>query len=188
MVAKGLDYPAVTLVGVLDADTGLHLPEFRAGERTFQLLSQVAGRAGRGETPGRVIIQTYWPDHPAVRGAAQHQRSIFTDAELPVRRELGYPPYARLSRILVTGRRADDVRHHAGDVARTLEETVPEDHSVLGPSEAVISRIKGTYRYQVLLFSPRGSEPGPILSSAIASPRAPEGVSVAPDVDAYDLM
>jgi primosomal protein N' (replication factor Y) len=188
MIAKGLDFPNVTLVGVINADTALHFPDFRAAERTFQLLSQVAGRAGRGQTPGSVIIQTYWPDHPAVRAAAQHQRSLFTDAELPVRRELGYPPYARLSRVLVTGRSVADVRGHAGAMARALEEALPKGHSILGPSDAVISRIKGVYRYQILLLSPEDSEPGPVLSSAIDSTRAPEGVTVAPDVDAYDLM
>ena len=104
MIAKGLDYPEVTLVGVINADTTLHLPDFRAGERTYQLLEQVAGRAGRGERQGEVIVQTYWPEHPAIRAAAAHDPDIFYAEEKSVRAELGYPPYGRLANVLVWGK------------------------------------------------------------------------------------
>ena len=103
MIAKGLDYPEVTLVGVINADTTLHLPDFRAGERTYQLLEQVAGRAGRGERQGRVIVQTYWPDHPAIQAAAQHEPRLFYEEEERVRAALGYPPFGRLANVLFWG-------------------------------------------------------------------------------------
>ena len=103
MIAKGLDYPEVTLVGVINADTTLHLPDFRAGERTYQLLEQVSGRAGRGERQGRVIVQTYWPDHPAIQAAAQHEPRLFYEEEERVRAALGYPPFGRLANILFWG-------------------------------------------------------------------------------------
>ncbi len=104
MIAKGLDYPEVTLVGVINADTTLHLPDYRAGERTYQLLEQVAGRAGRGERQGEVIVQTYWPEHPAIRAAASHDPDIFYAEEKSIRAELGYPPYGRLANVLIWGK------------------------------------------------------------------------------------
>ncbi len=188
MVAKGLDYPDVTLVGVLDADTGLRLPDFRAGERTFQLLSQVSGRAGRGEAPGRVIVQTYWPDNYAIRAAAAHDRRLFADAELPVREELGYPPFGRLARVLISGESVSAVRGHAAQLGALLEESVPEGWSVLGPTDAVIARVKNVYRYQLLLRAPEGAAVGPALASALARLTTPEGVRVSTDVDAHDMM
>src|SRR5262249_34732615 len=100
MVAKGLDLPLVTLVGVVSADVGLNLPDFRAGERTFQLLTQVAGRAGRGLLGGRVVLQTYQPDHYAVIAASKHDFASFYEQEIAFRRDLGYPPFRRLARIL----------------------------------------------------------------------------------------
>src|SRR5262249_5613046 len=103
MIAKGLDFPRVTLVGVLDADVALHLPDFRAAERTYQLLVQVSGRAGRGERPGEVFVQTCTPDHPAVSAAALHDERLFLGPELEQRREAGYPPYVRLATLLFSG-------------------------------------------------------------------------------------
>jgi primosomal protein N' (replication factor Y) len=188
MVAKGLDYPDVTLVGVLDADSGLHLPEFRAAERTFQLLSQVSGRAGRGESPGEVFIQTYWPTHPAIRAAATHNRSLFVGHELKARKELGYPPFSRLTRLLLTGNHLAPVREHGIRLADALRSLGHADWSVLGPSEAVIPRIKGAHRIHIILLTPSDTPVGPELSRVLADLPAPEGVTVAPDVDAYDLM
>ena len=188
MVAKGLDYPDVTLVGVLDADTGLRLPDFRAGERTFQLLSQVSGRAGRGEVPGHVIVQTYWPENYAIRAAAAHDRRLFADAELPVREELGYPPFGRLARVVISGESVSAVRGHAARLGTLLEKTVPEGWSVLGPTDAVIARVKNVYRYQLLVRAPEGAALGPALASALTQLAAPEGVRVSTDVDAYDMM
>jgi primosomal protein N' (replication factor Y) len=188
MVAKGLDYPDVTLVGVLDADTALRLPDFRAAERTYQLLSQVAGRAGRGDIPGRVIIQTYWPDSYAIRAAATHDRTIFADAELPLRRDLGYPPYGRLTRILVTGEDLSAVRHHAVALSARLEPSLPQGWTLLGPAEAAISRLKNTHRHQLLVRAPGDVGMGRVIADVLADVPAPAGVRVSPDVDAYDMM
>src|SRR5262249_10815489 len=104
MIAKGLDFPNVTLVGVINADTALHLPDFRAAERTFQLLTQVAGRTGRGEKGGRVLVQTFSPDHPAIQAAVQHDFNAFTREELPLRAAHQYPPIAAMVRIVVRGK------------------------------------------------------------------------------------
>ncbi len=103
MIAKGLDFPNVTLVGVINADTALHLPDFRAAERTFQLVTQVAGRTGRGESGGRVLVQTFSPDHPAIRAAVRHDYAMFARQELPIREALLYPPYSEMARIIVRG-------------------------------------------------------------------------------------
>ena len=103
MIAKGLDFPNVTLVGVVNADTALHLPDFRAAERTFQLVAQVAGRTGRGDRLGRVLVQTYSPDHPAIRSAAKHDYEGFAQNELPEREKYGVPPYGRFVRLIARG-------------------------------------------------------------------------------------
>lgn len=119
MIAKGLDFPEVTLVGVINADYALKMPDFRAGERAFDLLEQVAGRAGRGEDPGRVVIQTYLPDEPVIRAVKLHNRSLFTEHDLGMRREALYPPYVRLANVLVWGK---DERATRGLVVRIAEE------------------------------------------------------------------
>ena len=162
MVAKGLDYPEVTLVGVVNADTTLHLPDFRAGERTWQLLEQVAGRAGRGERPGTVVIQTYWPDHPAIRAVAAHDPAMLYDREsAPSARELGYPPFGRLANIVLhrrgrgerpdAGRRRSRTRSRARSAER-------EGWRVLGPSPAPLARVRKLHRWHVLLKAPVGAD------------------------------
>ena len=110
MIAKGLDFPNVTLVGVVNADTALHLPDFRAAERTFQLLVQVAGRTGRGSQGGRVLVQTFTPDHPAILAAVRHDYASFANRELPLRQLLPYPPYAEMIRIIVRGPQENTTR------------------------------------------------------------------------------
>ncbi len=157
MVTKGHDAPGVTLIGVVLADASLHFPDFRANERTFQLLAQVAGRAGRGERPGRVIIQTRHPDHPSLIAARSHDFEGFAAAELRTREELGYPPYSRLARILLEGP-ATEVDTHAQDAAmalRTAAAAVSTDRggtlSVLGPAPAPLERLRGRDRRQILV-------------------------------------
>ena len=120
MIAKGLDLPFVTLVGVIAADTGLHLPDFRAVERTFQLLTQVAGRSGRGERPGKAIVQTYTPDHYCIRAASRHDYASFAAEELRFRKQQGYPPYSQLVRIVVGQTTARRAAEYAGAVAKQL--------------------------------------------------------------------
>ncbi len=188
MIAKGLDYPEVTLVGVINADTTLHLPDYRAGERTYQLLEQVAGRAGRGERQGRVIIQTYWPEHPAIQAAAAHEPALFYDEETTVRTELGYPPFGRLANLLVWGKASDHVAAAARQLADALGSTVPDSWQVLGPSPAPIARVKGVWRWHVLVKAPVDSDiSGPIAVAMKAAAR-PEGVAAAADIDPVDLF
>ena len=163
MLAKGLDMPAVTVVGVINADTALHLPDFRAGERTFQLLTQVAGRAGRGERSGRVIIQTYTPDHYAIDAASRYDYEGFAAAELDWRRRAGYPPFGRLVQLTLTHPNArwardEALRMHKALTLRRAE--LGSDTDVLGPSPAYVPRIRGRWRWQLLL---RGRAPVALL-------------------------
>ena len=188
MIAKGLDYPEVTLVGVINADTTLHLPDFRAGERTYQLLEQVAGRAGRGEKQGEVVIQTYWPDHPAILAAAAHDPSVFYAEEEAVRAELGYPPFGRLANLLVWGHRQADVARVAGELAAALRARLPDDWSLLGPSPSPLSRVKNVWRWHVLVKAPTKADLASPLRAALKALPRTEGVSVVADVDPADLL
>ncbi|RKO67295.1 replication restart helicase PriA [Desulfofundulus salinus] len=150
MVAKGLDIPGVTLVGVINADISLYMPDFRASERTFQLLTQVAGRSGRGEQGGEVLIQTYSPDHYAVTCAQNHDYQGFYRREMALRRTLGYPPYTHLARLLVTGRMEKEVQEAADFLAQAVHAAgVPVE--LLGPAPAPLTRIKDRYRWHLVL-------------------------------------
>jgi primosomal protein N' (replication factor Y) len=155
MIAKGLDIPNVTLVGVINADTSLGLPDFRAGERTFQLLTQVSGRAGRGARPGKVIVQTYSPDHYAIAAALRGDDSSFCRTELSYRREAGYPPFCHLINMVLTSRGEAHAHSAASGLAEILQPVIkPEDGELLGPAPAPLSRIKGRYRYHLTLKTP----------------------------------
>lgn len=177
LAAKGLDLPAVTLAAVVAADVTLNLPDYRAAERTFQLLAQVAGRAGRGPQPGRVIIQTYVPGHYAVRTAARLDADGFADEELLRRRLLGYPPFSLLARLLV----ADADRARAEGRARAAAEAVStEGVEVMGPLPSYVPRRAGRYRFQVVLRAPDARARGAALE------RAPAGVAI--DVDPESLL
>ena len=188
MIAKGLDYPEVTLVGVINADTTLHLPDFRAGERTYQLLEQVAGRAGRGTRPGRVVIQTYWPDHRAVRAAAAHNAALFVEPERAERAELGYPPYGRLANVLVRGRDSSAVSSHARELAARLRDEIPDGWAVLGPAPCPLARVKGVYRWHVLVKAPADALISAPIAAAVKGLRSPADVAHAVDIDPVDLM
>jgi len=188
MVAKGLDYPEVELVGVVNADTTLHMPDFRAGERTYQLLEQVAGRAGRGVTGGTVVIQTYWPDHPAILSVAAHDPEMFRTQELEERASLGYPPAGRLARILVTGADLAAVKASAAALAQEARSIAFEGCAVLGPAPAPLARIKNAFRWHVLLKAPAGSDLPDVVARTIAGASVSREVSVAPDIDPMDLM
>ena len=153
MVAKGLDFPRVTLVGVVSGDTAIHLPDFRAGERTFQLLVQVSGRAGRGEVPGEVVVQTYLPDGEALGFARRHDFLSFASRELEVRKGLGYPPFGRLALLLFRGRDEDEVVQSAERCEMRLRPHLPPSVRILGPVQAPIGRIRGYFRWQMMLQS-----------------------------------
>jgi primosomal protein N' (replication factor Y) (superfamily II helicase) len=189
MIAKGLDFPNVTVVGVVDADTGLHLPDFRAAERTFQLVAQVAGRAGRGPKGGRVYVQTRAPEHYALRAAAHHSVEAFAAAELPLRRapSPAYPPHVGLARFVVSHQNADRARQVAMRVASWLErmnrERLAEALDVLGPAPCPIERIKGRWRWHVLV---KASEPRAIGRVVRALGRRARGVVV--DRDPASLL
>jgi primosomal protein N' (replication factor Y) (superfamily II helicase) len=154
MIAKGHDIHGVTLVGVVGADVALGLPDFRAAERTFQLLTQVAGRAGRGQSPGKVILQTFFQDHYAVQYAARHDFIGFYEKELRFRSWMHYPPYSALANVLVRSRSLDDALKWAGWLGQWFEQTRLEGVRVLGPAAAPIMRLKQDYRYHFVLKSP----------------------------------
>ncbi len=160
MIAKGLDLPMVTLVGVVAADVGLHLPDFRSGERTFQLLTQVAGRAGRSQRGGRVVIQTYTPEHYAIQAAAQHDYHAFYEREIAFREEHGYPPLRRLARLVYWEKKLEKAQAASESLAAVLRQRLEsmalagEYAGVLGPAPAPFARYRGYYRWQILLRAP----------------------------------
>ena len=158
MIAKGLDLPLVTLVGVVSADIGLALPDYRAGERVFQLLTQVAGRAGRGVLGGKVVLQTYQPEHYVIQAAAQHDYAGFAERESRYRRELGYPPYRRLARIVFSYTKPETARQQAEFAAKRLRQILRErdlsGSSIIGPAPCFYTRIDRRYRWHLLLRAP----------------------------------
>jgi primosomal protein N' (replication factor Y) len=167
MIAKGLDFPRVTLVGVINADVGLNLPDFRAAERTFQLLAQVAGRAGRGDQPGEVLVQTARPHHPALRAALQHDYASFAASELEDREAPGYPPHRRLVNLILSGpseeRVADAAEQVSEDTRALATHNSLEDIVVVGPAPCPIDRIRSRWRWHFLLKSSRPSELGSMI-------------------------
>lgn len=157
MVAKGLDFPNVHLVGVINADTSLTMPDFRAAERTFQLVSQVAGRAGRGEKPGLVIVQTMHPREPAIISAASHDYPSFAQAELALRRENGLPPITRMGRIVCRDRIAETAERHADKIARALRKAAGQGVRIEGPMPCVLTRVADHFRFEVSVTAPDAS-------------------------------
>jgi primosomal protein N' (replication factor Y) len=155
MIAKGLDLPLVTLVGVISADTALNLPDFRSAERTFQLLEQVAGRAGRGLRGGRVVIQTYHPNHYAIQAVEHHDYEGFAQRELAFRREVDYPPYVRMAQLVIRHRRSERAQAQAERLAQVLRHALAREGlpptDLIGPAPAFFSRLRGRYRWQILL-------------------------------------
>jgi primosomal protein N' (replication factor Y) len=182
MIAKGLDLPQVTLVGVVSADTGLNLPDFRAGERTFQLLCQVAGRAGRGSLGGKVIIQTYSPEHYAIRAATKYDYAALYDREIDYRRRLYNPPFSRLVSLTYSHTNDAICQREAERMKRLLAQEIASrgiaDLSLIGPAPAFIRRLRGRFRWQLIL---RGTEPSAFLSRL----PIPQGWAV--DVDPVGL-
>ncbi|MBK5211736.1 MAG: primosomal protein N' [Coriobacteriia bacterium] len=186
MIAKGLDFPEVTLVGVVTADVTLNLPDYQAGERTYQLLEQVAGRAGRGEETGRVIIQTYWADHPAIVAAQKHDRSLFYEPESEVRRELRYPPYVRLANVILSAVKETDAKEYAESLGKAFADET--DITLLGPAPCALSRINNKFRYHLLIKAKRGVALGDIVLEKLKSVPSSHHVGVAVDVDPLSLM
>jgi len=190
MIAKGHDIHGVTLVGVVGADFALGLPDFRAAERTFQLLTQVAGRAGRGEIPGTVVLQTYFPEHYAIRFAALHDYLGFYEQELRYRKWMHYPPFTSVANLLLRSDKLDHTMRYAGIVHRWVERTRMEGIRVMGPAAAPLSRLKRDYRYHFILKSASREKLNGTLRALIANAIAEDvpRTSIIVDVDPQSLM
>ncbi len=188
MIAKGLDFPNVTLVGIVFADLALHLPDFRAGERTFQMLTQVAGRAGRGDVAGEVIIQTYTPFHPAIQAVRRFDLEGFYEQELAFRRELEYPPFTRLA--CLTARGPDDAAtaDYTARLAEALRAAGGAAVKVSDAAPAPFARIQGLYRHQTLIRSTSAKAINAAVRAALAAVRRPKDVLLLCDMDALNLL
>jgi primosomal protein N' (replication factor Y) len=190
MIAKGHDIHGVTLVGVVGCDHALGMPDFRAAERVFQLLTQVSGRAGRGELRGQVIVQTYHPDHYAVQLAAKHDYEAFAERELRFRRAMHYPPYVALANVLLQSPRLEEAAGWAAELGRWCRDTTLEGVRVLGPASAPVAKIKRIYRFHLVMKAANRAALQKALralvrhAEAAGIPRA--GLVV--DVDAVSLM
>jgi primosomal protein N' (replication factor Y) len=211
MIAKGLHFPNVTLVGIIFADMALHQPDFRAGERTFQLLTQVAGRAGRGDIEGEVFVQAFTPFHPAIQYARRHDFEGFYEQELEFRAQLKYPPFGRVALITLKGRNEDKVKFSAEHLKRELDKEFAKskvqspkskvstanatldighwtlDLIIAGPAPAPLLRAETFYRYQIMLRTPRMSALSRELAKIIQSLALPDDVTLAVDIDPVDL-
>ena len=191
MIAKGLDFDDVTLVGVINADTMLKLPDFRSSERTFDLIEQVAGRAGRADKPGRVVVQTYSAQDVAIRAAASYDRQRFLDEELELREGLGYPPYVRLANVLVWGKDKDAVRAAARELYHDLAQFAAGQGAgwlVLPPTPCVLERLKGSWRYHVVVKAPLSGDIAGCFATYFRERKPTSGVRVSIDIDPMSLL
>lgn len=188
MIAKGLDFPNVTLVGVISADTALHMPDFRAAERTFQLVAQVAGRTGRGDRPGRVLVQTCCPDVPAIARAVHHDYEGFVGVELPERRQAGMPPFGRLVRVIARGPDDPVVRDYMEFLASAFRDAAPPSVRVAGPAPAPVLKIRNLYRYHLRLVAPTPKPLQELLHTVPQTLPIPNGVELAIDVDPVSML
>ncbi|MBT6449373.1 MAG: primosomal protein N' [Verrucomicrobiales bacterium] len=189
MIAKGLHFPRVTLVGIVYADTSLHLADFRAGERTFQLLTQVAGRAGRGDVEGEVVVQTFSPVHPAIQFARHHDFVGYFEAEMEFREQLLYPPFTRAALLTIRGRNEDKVKFSADHIKRELEKLIPKlpDLVIAGPAPAPLLRAENFYRHQIMLRLGQMSALSRHLALIDAQLTLPDDVTLTIDIDPVNL-
>lgn len=186
MIAKGLDFPEVTLVGVVAADVSLNIPDFRAGERTFNLLTQVAGRAGRGEDGGEVIVQTYAPHNYAILAAAKHDYEKFYNEEIIARKELEFPPFTNLVKVTVRARNEELAQKSATELAEAIRNE-DKDVKLGGPAAAPIMRMRGYFRYNIILKNTDRLAMCTLLKKVLGSFRRPHGVLIAVDVDPISM-
>jgi primosomal protein N' (replication factor Y) len=190
MIAKGHDIHGITLVGVVGCDHALSMPDFRAAERVFQLISQVSGRAGRGELAGRVVVQTYYPDHYAILAATKHDYAAFAERELKYRRWMHYPPFGALANVLVQSAKLEEAAGWSAELGKWFQKVAPEGVRVLGPCTAPIARIKGVYRFHLILKASSRKALNAALRGMLAHAET-AGVprrNVTVDVDALRLM
>lgn len=190
MIAKGLDFPNVTLVGVINADTALHLPDFRAGERTFQLVAQVAGRTGRGAKGGRVLVQTLNPDHAAIVAAVRHDYLRFAEGELQSRTAHGYPPCGAMVRIVMRGPQEEQSRNFADGLAHRLKVLAKgsEGVRVLGAAPAAIPKLRSNFRFQIQLQAIASEPLREIAAEATSGLKLPKDFHCSVDVDPWDML
>jgi primosomal protein N' (replication factor Y) len=188
MIAKGLHFPNVTLVGILNADVGLHMPDFRAGERTFQLLTQVAGRAGRGEVLGEVVVQTFTPHSPSIQFARHHDYAGFAEQELSFRKQFGYPPSTHAVLVTARGQHETRARFSLETLAKRLAADLPEGIVMGEPIPAPLEKAAGQYRFQLLLRAARAPVITRHLSAVLEKLTFPTDVILTVDVDAYQLL
>jgi primosomal protein N' (replication factor Y) len=189
MIAKGLHFPNVTLVGIIFADMALHQPDFRAGERTFQLLTQVSGRAGRGDVEGEVFVQSFTPFHPAIQYARRHDFVGFYGQEIEFRRQLNYPPFARIALLTIKGRNEQKVQFAAEHVRRELEKITADQKEavLLGPAPAPLLRAESFYRYQLMLRVRQMPEISRRLAKLMTELKLPDEVTASVDIDPVSL-
>lgn len=188
MIAKGLDFPRVTLVGIIYADVGLHLPDFRTSERTFQQITQVAGRAGRGEVSGEVIVQTFTPEHAAIQFGRRQDFEGFYNQEVTFRKSLDYPPYNHLIKVECTSAQESKAQFVAENIKKRLLEVLGAELRLLGPAPAPIAKVRGKFRYQLLLRNARQRKVKEILQSIIADMPRDADVYVNADVDPVHML
>ncbi len=189
MIAKGHDIPNVTLVGVVSADVGIGMPDFRAAERTFQILTQVAGRAGRGDLPGMVYLQTINPDHYAIRFAARQDYAGFFEKELQFRRFMKYPPFAAMANVLIRAVKQEDALRMCTELGHHLT-PAPDNMRIMGPAEAPVPRLKAEYRYQILIKSASRKDLNALLRKAqqFAREQKWNATALVIDVDPLTLL
>ena len=191
MIAKGLDFPNVTLVGVINADTALHFPDFRAAEKTFGLVTQVAGRSGRGDKGGRVLVQTFSPDHKAIIAATRHDYEQFVESEQGLRKQFGYPPYGFLTRVVVRSESDDLARETCQQIAKCIQEKSEQLNvkaRLLGPSKATVEKLRGKFRYHLLLRTENSDEIQPVIRHVQSSIKVVEDVQWIADIDPQDML
>ena len=188
MIAKGLHFPNVTLVGIINADLALHLPDFRAGERTFQLLTQVAGRAGRGETPGEVFVQSYTPFSPSIQFARHHDFAGYVEQELEFRERCDFPPFRHAVLITIHSAHQERGKFSAETLRRKLREALPEEFMVAEPAPAPLEKLSGQYRFHILLRGSAIMRLSRLIRETLEKLPMPEDVAVAVDVDPYQLL
>jgi primosomal protein N' (replication factor Y) len=176
------------VVGVVNADTALHLPDFRAGERTFQLVAQVAGRTGRGDRPGRVLVQTYSPENSAIRHAAAHDYLGFVSEEMPRRREHGVPPFGRIVRLIARGAREADVQSYLEGLAEALRKEAEPTVRLLGPAPAPVAKIRNSYRFHLQLRAGSHRPLQALLKTVLPGCAPPHDVELAVDVDPVSML
>jgi primosomal protein N' (replication factor Y) len=192
MITKGHDFPNVTLVGVISADGAMNMPDFRAAEKTFQILTQVAGRGGRGDFPGKVVIQTFNPDHYAIRRAKDHDNEGFYKDELPIRQSLSWPPFSRIINLQMSSLHGEKGREGAGKIAafarsRCEGVSAAARIDVLGPAEAPIARIKGRHRWQLLLMGKESRTLRAVVKDVLAG-AGQKNLDIKVDVDPMNFM